>query len=73
MLYLHILPSMAGAHLVAGVPEHEEGDEDERREKHGNDCEALLVGHLVADLTDFGGQFPLGPCHTLLYKGDTRF
>ena len=46
MLYLDILPSMTGAHLVAGVPEHEEGDEDERREKNGNDREALFMGHI---------------------------
>lgn len=47
MLYLDCLPCMAGAHLVAGIPEHKEGDEDERREKHGNDREALFVGHIV--------------------------
>lgn len=56
MLYLDSLPCMAGTHLVAGVTEHEEGDEDERREKHCNDCQALFMGHIVADLTDFGGQ-----------------
>ena len=56
MLYLDSLPSMAGAHLVAGVPEHEESDEDERREKYSYNRQALFMGHIVADLTDFGGQ-----------------
>ena len=46
MLYLDSLPSMAGAHLVTGVTEHEEGDEDERREKYGNYREALFMGHI---------------------------
>ena len=73
MLYLHILPSMAGAHLVAGVPEHEEGDEDERREKHGNNCEALFMGISSQAFFTRSLIFPFGPCHTLLYKGDTRF
>lgn len=58
MLYLDCLSSMAGAHLVASMTEHEEGDEDERREKYGNYREALFVWHIVADLTDFGGQSP---------------
>ena len=59
MLYLDSLPSMAGAHLVAGMTEHEEGNEDERREKNGNYSKALFMGHIVTDLTDFGGQSPL--------------
>ena len=56
MLYLDSLPSMTGAHLVAGVPEHEESDEDESREKHGYNRQALFVGHIVTDLSDFSGE-----------------
>ncbi len=47
MLYLDRLPSMTGAHLVAGVPEHEEGNEDESREKHGNYRKTLFMGNIL--------------------------
>ena len=59
MLYLDSLPSVAGSHLVAGVTEYEEGNQDESREQHGDDRQALFVGNIVADPTDFGGQSPL--------------
>lgn len=48
------------SHLVAGMTEYEEGNQDESREKHGHYRKALFVGHIVADLSDFGGQSPLG-------------
>jgi hypothetical protein len=60
MLYLDSLPSVAGTHLVTGVTEYEKGNQDERREQHGHYRKALFVGHIVADLADFGGQSPLG-------------
>nr|WP_289393417.1 hypothetical protein [uncultured Duncaniella sp.] len=50
MLYLDSLTSVAGSHLVTGVTENEEGDQDESREKHGHYRKALFVGHIVADL-----------------------
>lgn len=46
------------SHLVAGVTEYEEGNQDESREKHGHYREALLVGHLVADLFQSLSDFP---------------
>ena len=58
MLYLDSLPSMAGTHLVASVTEHEEGDEDERREKYDNYREALLVRHIVTGLFHPFFDFP---------------
>lgn len=58
MLYLDSLPGVAGSHLVAGMTENEEGNQDKSREKHGHYHEALFVGHIVADLSDFGGQSP---------------
>lgn len=47
MLYLYFLPSMTGAHFVAGVTEYEESDKNERRKKYDNQCEALFMGHIV--------------------------
>ena len=69
MLDLDSLPGMAGTHLVAGVTEYEEGNQDESREQHGHYREALFVGHIVADLTDFGGQSPLGAVPHLIIEG----
>lgn len=60
MLDLNRLPGVSGSHLVASVTEYEEGNQDESREQHGHYCQALFVGHIVADLSDFGGQSPLG-------------
>ena len=66
MLDFDRLPGVSGSHLVAGMTEYEEGYQDESREKHGHYRQALFVGHIVADLTDFGGQFPLGPVPHLI-------
>lgn len=57
---LRLLPGVAGSHLVTGMTEYEEGNQDESREQRGHYRKALLVGHIVADLADFGGQSPLG-------------
>jgi len=60
MLYLDRLPGMTGPHLVTGMTEDEEGNQDESREQHGHYRQALFVGHIVAEPTDFGGQSPFG-------------
>lgn len=64
----HLNPAqcLTQPYAVAGVTEHEEGNQYESREKHGDNREALLVGHIVADLSDSGGQFPLGPVPHLI-------
>ena len=58
MLYFDSLPSVSGSHLVAGVTEYEEGNQDESREKYGHYRQALFVGHIVADFTDSGCKSP---------------
>jgi hypothetical protein len=60
MLYFDSLPSMSGSHLVAGVTEYEEGNQDEGREQYGHYREALFVGHIVAGFLDPLFDFPLG-------------
>nr|WP_289753939.1 hypothetical protein [uncultured Duncaniella sp.] len=60
MLDFDSLPGVSGSHLVTGMTEYKEGNQDECREQHGHYRKALFVGHIVADLSDFGGQSPLG-------------
>lgn len=58
MLYLDSLPSVTGTHLIAGMTEDEEGNQDESREQHGHYRQALFVGHIVADLFQPLSDFP---------------
>ena len=46
------------SHLVAGVTEDEEGNQDESREQHGHYREALLVRHIVTGLFHPFFDFP---------------
>lgn len=72
MLDLDCVTSLTRPHLVTGVPEDEECGEDKGREKYGDYHQPLVAGQVVARLLYFCGQPAFRPCHTLLYKGDTR-
>lgn len=69
MLYFDSLPSVSGSHLVAGVTEYEEGNQDECREQYGHDRKPLFVGHIVAGFLDPLFNFPLRPVPHLFIKG----
>ena len=55
-----LLISVVCSHLVTGVTEYEEGNQDESREKYGHYRQTLFVGHIVADLFQPLSDFPLG-------------
>lgn len=67
MLHLHNPAGMTQPDFIAGMTEHEEGDQHEGAEHDAHDHKPLLVRKTVADASHFGREFTLGVCHTLLY------
>lgn len=65
----HLNPAqcLTQPYAVAGVTEHEEGNQDKHGQHYAYDRHPFAVWQVVADLPQPGRELPLGVCHTLLY------
>lgn len=69
MLDLHKSAGMTQPDFIAGMTEHEKGDQDEGAEHDGYDHKPLFVRKTVAQAPQFRREFPFrGVPHLIIYS-----